>query len=64
MGGCSLELRKLGFILSWSSYSIMNPVYETDLRSLERRQILNSLRYVILVFVEMSLPINRFSIFV
>ena len=64
MGRCSLEIRKLGFILSWSSYSIMNPVYETALRSLERRQILNSLRYVILVFLEMSLPINRFSVFV
>ena len=64
MGGCSLEFRKLGFVLSWSSYSIMNPVYETALRSLERRQILNFLRYVILVFLEMSLPINRFSVFV
>ena len=64
MGGFSLEFRKLGFILSWSSYSIMNPVYETALRSLERRQILNSLRYVILVFLEMNLPINRFSVFV
>ena len=43
MGGCSPEF-KLDFIPSWSSYSIMNPVYETDLRSLECRQILNSLQ--------------------
>ena len=37
----------------------MKPVYETDLRSLECRQILNSLEvpYVILVFLEKSLPI-------
>ena len=37
----------------------MNPVYETDLRSLECRQILNSLEvpYVILVFLEKSLLI-------
>ena len=28
------RIKKLGFILRWSSYSIMNPVYEKDLRSL------------------------------
>ena len=38
------RIQKLGFILRWSSYSIMNPVYEKDLRSLECRQILNSLQ--------------------
>ena len=53
------RIYKWGFILSWSSCSIMNPVYETDLRSLECRQILNSLEvpYVILVFLEKSLLI-------
>ena len=38
------RIQKVGFILRWSSYSTMNPVYETDLRSLECRQILNSLQ--------------------
>ena len=38
------RIYKVGFILRWSSYSTMNPVYETDLRSLECRQILNSLQ--------------------
>ena len=38
------RIYKVGFILRWSSYSTMNPVYETDLRSLVCRQILNSLQ--------------------
>ena len=55
MGGCSLDL-EVGIYLSWSSYSIMNPV--------ELWNGLEIFRYVIRDFLEGSRPINHYSAFV